>query len=65
MLKILITIWLQYVKLSERTENEKFPNVVEVTGDGAQCLRIDGCKHNFVFDQLLSDQVIQVIFFRQ
>ena len=35
MLKILITIRLQYVKLSERTENEKFPNVVEEgTGDG-------------------------------
>ena len=29
---ILITIWLQYVKLSERTENEKFPNVVEGMG---------------------------------
>ena len=34
MLEILITIWLQYVKLSERTENEKFPNVVEGAGDG-------------------------------
>ena len=36
MLKILITIWLQYVKLSERTENEKFPNVVEGTGGWVQ-----------------------------